>query len=83
MKLTSLMFLAALGLTACGDYQGLQANCFDGGNNASSNTDVVTRSANNSLNFLPQSGDRVSTSTAPVSDCTFTALGGPGGAEVE
>lgn len=83
MKLTSLMTLAALGLAACGDYQGLQANCFDGGNNASSNTAVVTRSSNNSLNFLPQSGDRVSTSTTAVSDCTFTALGGPGGAEVK
>lgn len=83
MKLTSLMILAVLGLTACGDYQGLQANCFDSGNNAASNTAVVTRSANSSLNFLPQNGDRVSTSTAPVSDCTFTALGGPGGAEVE
>jgi hypothetical protein len=31
------------------------------------------------MSFLPQSGGRLSTSTAPVDDCNFTPLGGPGG----
>lgn len=82
MKLTSTMILALLGLSACSDYQGLQANCFDGRNTSSNDADVVTR-ASTSLSFLPVEGGRLSTSTAPVSDCTLTALGGPADAGTE
>lgn len=71
MTRTVLLLLGLGTLTACGEYQGLTANCFD--NNSSP---AVTRSAN-SLSFLPETGGRLSTSTAPVDDCTFTPLGGP------
>ncbi|AUR22501.1 MULTISPECIES: hypothetical protein [Halocynthiibacter] len=72
MTRTVLLLLGLASLSACGEYQGLTANCFD------NTSDVVTRSAN-SMSFLPQSGGRLSTSTAPVDDCNFTPLGGPGG----
>jgi hypothetical protein len=82
MKFTPFIIFGLLGLSACGEYKGLQANCFDGGRSATSDTGVVTRSAN-SLSFLPQNDARVSTKTVPVSDCRFTALGGPTGAGIE
>lgn len=74
MTRTVLLLLGLATLSACGDYQGLTANCFDNTNTSA----AVTRSAN-SLSFLPQSGGRLSTSTAPVDDCNFTPLSGPGG----
>lgn len=69
----TVLLLLGLTLTACGEYQGLTANCFNTDSGA-----TVTRSAN-SLSFLPQSSGRFSTATAPVDDCSFTPLGGPGG----
>ncbi len=68
MKRTTFILLCAFGLGACGDYQGPKANCFE--------RDVVARSTN-SLSFLESPGGRVSTSTAPVSDCNFLALDAP------
>lgn len=73
MKFKSFMIFGLLGLSACGEYKGLQANCFDGG---SSGGAVVTRSAN-SMTFLSQSNDGVASSKVSVSDCQFTTLGGP------
>ncbi len=74
MTRTVLFLLGLVSLSACGEYQGLTANCFNNGGSSA----AVTRSTN-SLSFLPQSGGRVSTSTAPVDECNFTPLGGPGG----
>jgi len=82
MKFTPFIIFGLLGLSACGEYKGLQANCFDGGRSAASDAGVVSRSAN-SLSFLPQNGGGVASSKAPVAECQFTALGGPSGAGSE
>lgn len=73
MTRTVLLFLSLVTLSACEEYQGLSANCFNSDYFAS-----VTRSAN-SLTFLSQNGGGSSTSTALVDACNFTPVGEPVG----
>ena len=67
MKPTAFILLAALGLSACTNYQPSKANCFNAG--------TVTRNAN-SFSFLASQNEQIVSRNAGLSDCAFTPLGG-------
>ena len=70
MKFNAIILLGVLGLSACTEYQGLEANCFEG--------DTVTRSANNFMS-ISASDVVLSTKNATTNNCTFEPLAGAGG----
>ncbi|GGA31953.1 hypothetical protein GCM10011498_36440 [Amylibacter cionae] len=75
MKLTITALLGVLALSACTNYQGPKANCFDGGSTTRAKHDLTSES----LSFAAQSNATVSTRNAPMKNCTFEALAAPAG----
>lgn len=71
MKRTTVILVGLLALSACTNYQGPKANCFDDAQ--------VTRSANNFMSIAASDNVVVSTRNDPVKNCSFETLGAPAG----